>query len=292
MAIESDLIRRAGLTRASCARTGVVTLVQRFGSALNLNVHLHMLVLDGVYTFNGSRARLHSVGAPGREDLDDLLRRIVARIQRRLVADGWLVADAEHPWLDMEPTDGIDPLRAASIRYRIALGPQAGGRTLTLVDPALARPAPVAKPFTAEQQGFSLNAAVACAAHQRDRLERLCRYVNRPAIALDRLSISPSGEVRLALKRPFRDGTTHVRFTTEDFLARLAALVPRNRPFEDVLAPRRRQGVAGPLAAGSQSQSGRRGSAAKRSFQRRGVSSRTARAGCRSTRCITSTRYV
>ena len=49
-AIETDLIRRAGLTRAGGARSGVVTLVQRFGSALNLNIHLHVLALDGVYT--------------------------------------------------------------------------------------------------------------------------------------------------------------------------------------------------------------------------------------------------
>ena len=47
-AIETDLIQRAGLTRASRARTGVVTLIQRFGSALNLKVHLHMIILDGV----------------------------------------------------------------------------------------------------------------------------------------------------------------------------------------------------------------------------------------------------
>ena len=49
-AIETDLIHRAGPTRASGAQTGVVTLVQRFGSALNLNIHLHMIALDGVYS--------------------------------------------------------------------------------------------------------------------------------------------------------------------------------------------------------------------------------------------------
>ena len=80
------------------------------------------------------------------------------------------------------------------------------------------------KPFTVNQHGYSLNAAVACTADRRDRLERLCRYVARPAIALERLSLNRRGEVLLALKRPFRDGTTHLRFTPEDFMARLAAL--------------------------------------------------------------------
>jgi hypothetical protein len=108
------------------------------------------------------------------------------------------------------------------------------------VDPSLARPETV-KPLTVNQQGFSLNAAVACPADRRDRLERLCRYVTRPAIALERLSLNRRGEVLLALKRPFRDGTTHLKFTPEDFMARLAALVPRPRAnltrYHGVFAP-------------------------------------------------------
>jgi hypothetical protein len=48
-AISCHLIKKAGLTRKT-AQTGAVTLIQRFGSALNLNAHFHMLFLDGVYT--------------------------------------------------------------------------------------------------------------------------------------------------------------------------------------------------------------------------------------------------
>ena len=47
-AIAADRIKQAGCTQAT-AHTGAVTLIQRFGSALNLNLHLHMLFLDGVY---------------------------------------------------------------------------------------------------------------------------------------------------------------------------------------------------------------------------------------------------
>ena len=42
------LADQAGVERAR-AQCGAVTLIQRFGSALNLNVHFHMLMLDGVY---------------------------------------------------------------------------------------------------------------------------------------------------------------------------------------------------------------------------------------------------
>ncbi len=239
-AIETDLIQRADLTRAAGARTGAVTVVQRFGSALNLNVHLHMLIPDGVYTCDGCTPHFLEVSAPSPESLERLTAQIVRRVYRRLVADGWLIADESQPWLDLEETDSLDALRAASIRYRVALGPGAGRRTATLVDPACARPETV-KPFTANQQGFSLNAAVACPADRRDRLERLCRYVTRPAIALERLSVNRRGEVLLALTRPFRDGTTHLRFTPADFMARLAALVPRPRAnltrYHGVFAP-------------------------------------------------------
>ena len=50
--IAGFLLKQAGLKRAS-ADTGAVTLIQRFGSAANLNIHLHCLVLDGVYRRTG-----------------------------------------------------------------------------------------------------------------------------------------------------------------------------------------------------------------------------------------------
>lgn len=230
-AIETDLIHRAGLTRRSCARTGVVTLIQRFGSALNLNVHLHMIVLDGVYTEHRGQARFHPVGAPSRGTLERLLDRLIKRALRVLLRDGALREDPEHPWLDLQDPDTLDQLNAASVRYRIAIGPGAGQRTFTLRNPALAQPneQSVPKPFNVNRDGFSLNAAVAVPQHRRDRLEHLCRYITRPAICLERLSLHTDGRIRLRLKRPFRDGTTHLLFTPADFIARLAALIPRPR---------------------------------------------------------------
>jgi len=71
---------------------------------------------------------------------------------------------------------------------RIAAGQGAGGRTLTLKNPALVRTDSTPKPFTANRDGFSLNCAVSCQTQQRDRLERLCRYITRPALCLERLS--------------------------------------------------------------------------------------------------------
>ncbi|MFG9812074.1 transposase, partial [Pseudomonas aeruginosa] len=50
-------------------------------------------------------------------------------------------------------------------------------------------------------------------------LEKLCRYITRPAISEQRLSISPQGRVRYQLKTPWRNGTTHVEWDAVDFIA-------------------------------------------------------------------------
>jgi hypothetical protein len=89
--------------------------------------------------------------------------------------------------------------------------------------------------------GFSLHAGVAAKANERDKLERLCRYISRPAVSEKRLSLTAQGKVRYELKTPYRDGTTHVIFEPLDFIARLAALVPKPRVnltrFHGVFAP-------------------------------------------------------
>jgi hypothetical protein len=55
--ISTFVVQQAGLKVSSGARTGAVTLIHCFGSAPNLNVHLHMLFLDGAYTFRGRGRR-------------------------------------------------------------------------------------------------------------------------------------------------------------------------------------------------------------------------------------------
>ena len=253
---------RAGL-RASVAQAGLVTFIQRFGSAVNLNVHLHILALDGVYTFEHGCPRFHRAPAPDAAELERLLETLIRRITRTLVRSGALVAqqydDGEQVWLDLDAggEDALTQLQGASIRYRIAVGPIAGRKTLRLHTPGAGREgrAP-AKPLTAGRDGFSLNAAVVCRADERGKLERLCRYVARPAIAHARLSRDGDGLVVYELKHAFRDGTTHVLFEPLDFIARLAALVPRPRThlirFHGLFAPNarhRRMVVPAPTSA-------------------------------------------
>ena len=55
-----------------------------------------------------------------------------------------------------------------------------------------------------------LHAGIGIAPGQRQKVERLCRYVSGPPVAEDRLAVMPSGHVRYTLKTPYRDGTTHI----------------------------------------------------------------------------------
>jgi hypothetical protein len=68
-AIATHLTNKAGFTRKT-ALTGAVTLIQRFGSPLNLNVHFHMLFLDGVYAENKyGKTRFQQLIAPSQQEL-------------------------------------------------------------------------------------------------------------------------------------------------------------------------------------------------------------------------------
>jgi hypothetical protein len=50
--------------------------------------------------------------------------------------------------------------------------------------------------------GFSLHAAVRCGADERQALERLCRYITRPALANKRVQFNGIGQVVLKRKAP------------------------------------------------------------------------------------------
>jgi hypothetical protein len=241
--IATFLIKQAGLKRAEAA-TGAVTLIQRFGSAANLNIHLHCLVLDGVYRTTASAPVFHPLRAPTPEQLQALLTRIITRILRLLTRQGYLIEEQGMTYLgDTDPEAALAPLQAAACTYRIAFGPRAGQKMLTL-QTIPNRVVPPTQERCVNEQGFSLHADVRLAINQRHKLEHLCRYITRPALANERLALNRAGQVVLTLKTPYRDGTTHIVLEPLEFMQRLAALVPRPRlhliRFHGLLAPNAR----------------------------------------------------
>jgi hypothetical protein len=233
--------RRAERMGLADARSGAVNFVQRFSSSLALNPHLHALVLDGVYTCASplDRPVFHALPPPTDGDVAELCRvirdRTLRLLERRGLLDSGGASDTD------EGPSLLDDLAAASVQGRVALGDRAGRPVLRIGSESDREPSFLPGELCAELDGFSLHAKVRTPRGERDRLERLARYVARPALSTDRLSLSKQGNVMLHLRRPWRDGTTRLVFEPLTFLERLAALIPRPRThlvtYHGVLAP-------------------------------------------------------
>ena len=218
--ITGFLIEQAGLRRGA-ADAGSVTLIQRFGSAANLNIHLHCLVLDGVYRRTEGEPVFDAARAPTGDELAGLLEQIVARLMKLLTRSGYLVEEQGMTW--RAETEEEKPRKA----------------------------------LCADEHGFSLHAAVRLASHQREDLERLCGTITGPALANERLSRNARGQVVLRLKSLTRDGTTQIVMHPQAFMQRLAALVPRPRlhmPLSRGARPEREAACGGDPAAGAEGQ--------------------------------------
>ncbi|MCB1685804.1 MAG: transposase [Pseudomonadales bacterium] len=85
--------QKVGFDVTSGAQTGAVPLIQRFGSALNMNIHYHLFFLSGAYSFDSSRPRFHRAPRRTPTELDLLLHRISQRVARLLERRGLLVRD-------------------------------------------------------------------------------------------------------------------------------------------------------------------------------------------------------
>jgi hypothetical protein len=73
------------------------------------------------------------VRAPTSEQLQDLLEQIVTRIMKWLTRQGYLIEEEGMSYLgDIDAHSALTPLQAAACTYRIALGPHAGQKVLSL----------------------------------------------------------------------------------------------------------------------------------------------------------------
>ncbi len=192
--LATHLVKKAGFNKRT-AHTGAVTLIQRFGSALNLNIHFHMLFVDGVYAEDKYGVmRFHRVKAPTVEELNSLVHQLSHRVPRFLEKKGWLQRDDENTYLLLDSIDqeddALSQLQGHSITYRIAMGPQKGRNVLTLQSLPPSLDTPRGSDRVAKQAGFSLHAGVMAEPHQGEMLERLCRYISRPAVSEKRLALT------------------------------------------------------------------------------------------------------
>ncbi len=216
-----------------------VTFIQRFGGALNLNVHYHVVFLEGAYldrTDQGRKPRFLKVEPPSDADIAAVLQKISRRVIRTLRQWGYLetssaaaVATGYDPLRDDEPE--LARTMAASVKQRIAFGERAGQHVRRIgsgFGDEGERPA-LTGPRCASVNGFSLHANTQVPAHRRDQLERLLRYTARGAVALERLQEDANGDLLYTFTRLWSDGTTGITLSPLALLEKLAALVPLPR---------------------------------------------------------------
>ena len=222
--------RRAQAEGIGDGHTGSVTVIQRFGGGLNLNVHFHTLVLDGVFAEDGpGTVRFHEAPAPTDEEVAGVVARVRAQVGRLLARRGLDPAGDE----PRDPVGAEAPVLAgissASVLGRIALGRRAGARVWRLGGEPDAPWVASQGPRQAHVDGFDLHANLAVPSGDRRRLEQLCRYLLRPAVAQERLRVRADGRVVVTLKRAWADGTRELLFEPLELLEKLAALTPQPR---------------------------------------------------------------
>ena len=191
-------------------QTGAVTAIQLGGSFVNANLHFHTLVPEGVWHEqpNGS-VTFHPLPPPTDEDVEVLAVRIVRRVARLLARrDADATIDDELDALDHAQAEAVQLPMFAQPKSQISTTSR---RRCALVD------------------GFSLHANTSVDAADRAALERLCRYLLRPMISADRLTVRPDGRVEYRFRRPDPTGRTSWVTDGPSWCRRLATLIPPRR---------------------------------------------------------------
>jgi hypothetical protein len=202
------------------SQTGAVTVIQRANSDLRLNLHLHTIFLDGVYSPDGDAKgqMFHPAPAPTQQEVEQVVERASKRILRFLRRRGVITlvtapGDGEVTVVTVETIGEKDPLLAKLVGAATAGMPPAGPANKRkpiriVLDP---NDQPIAKgKLCAQEHGFNLHGATRVAANDMQGRLTLCKYILRPPLANDRLKILDEETVRLDFKKPWSDGTACV----------------------------------------------------------------------------------
>jgi len=223
-----------GLSSVADGHAGAVCAVQRTDGALRLNVHFHVLALDGVYVRDAASGKLEfqALEAPTRANVEEVARRTAERIEKLLrragrSPDPQMQNEDPPPELALDEP-GLASCYAAAARGISVSGERAGLPALRLVSlsAATGRSAAAESEPVAEVGGVNVHAKQRVDGRDRKQLERLCRYVTRPPLSQERLERRADGSIELFLKHAWKDGTRAVVLEPDDLIVRLVAAVP------------------------------------------------------------------
>lgn len=181
--------KKAGLG-AKNSKSGAVTLIQRFGGSLNLNIHFHQLFVDGCYELSDKNEPIDFwvASSPTVKEIEEVLTKIIQKITKYLERQKIIIKDDNDGGfqIPIPDEDTLSKLQAGSVTYRFATGKSKGKKAIVLKS-VTDTDHSATKGLVAKNSGFSLHAGVATKAHERDKLEKICRYIARPAVSEERL---------------------------------------------------------------------------------------------------------
>ncbi len=192
------------------AKGGAVAVTQRFGGTLNLHVHYHVLVLDGVYTASELGPDDEAEGLvfhPLVRRVTEADERCVAeRVYRRM-----LRLFRRRGWIDETGALSFpDHADEASAPCALGLFETEGEARFEGTGGAAGAATSPRHESRGAYGGFSVHAGVTAPAGDKARRERLCRYVTRPAFASEQVERLADGRVRFELRRPRASQETHL----------------------------------------------------------------------------------
>ena len=232
--------------------SGTVTVVQRFGGSVNLNIHFHILAVEGVYRESKSEndPTFFELPPPTNAEVEKVLSQIQSRVVRNLKRRGLLepdenIAENLNKEAGSSEQQTLELISSASVQNQIAMGERAGHPVRKVGSFALGGEAvTLTGSRCGSLGGFSLHANTEVKGSERERLEKLCRYIARPPIAEMRLKEVAGGKILYKFKKEWSDGTQGVVFTPLELIEKLVALIPEPRMhltrYHGVFAPNHR----------------------------------------------------
>jgi hypothetical protein len=243
--------RRRAQSRGIRGQSGTVTVIQRFSQTLRVHLHYHLVAIDGVYQQSERGVHLHALPAPTTEDIARVAERVRKRIERMLDKRGLGQDTTDYEMrsddlCDREPA--LAQILSASLTGTVATGARQGMTQMRMgicddEDQPRdgAQPPKRNLPLCADVAGYNVHAAVRIGARDGAGRERLLRYLLRGPLSHDRLREIDGGRLALTLRKPLRDGTTHLVFDPLELIERLIALIPWPRVhqirYHGLLAP-------------------------------------------------------
>jgi hypothetical protein len=201
---------------------GSMSTIQRNSSFLDLNVHFHCLVTDGVFYRDPDTGRVvfHRVAPPTTAEIAEVARELCRRTCQLLLRRGM--------WQDLADPKGS---AAADSKFGlISLGKRKRSRRRVVRFIGRASDEEVDDPEEVDgAQPFDVFAGEATAPGDRSGLRSLVEYALAPPFTCEQVTRVEGGLVQFRPKRPRRDGTTHRTFEPLDFLHTIATLIPRPR---------------------------------------------------------------